>query len=380
MKHDVVVIGGGVVGLATAYNLAKKGVKGAVFEKGYVGCGSSTRNVSRFRVHFWSEENTRFAIESRKRLLNLGKMTKWNPLPVLGGYLWVIYDEDVMKAYRTNNDRMWSRLGIAGRIMERDEIREKYPYLNVEGVIGAFYGPQDGQVHHDFVTYGYCSAAIRHGFEVYEGADVKSIVVSGNSVTGISVNGKTIEAKKVVVCAGAWSNSILSSAGVQLPLVPERKELCVIEPFKRRIEPFIINTKMNFYVCQSIRGEVMGSIEYPMVKGIVELRNTLKWAARFSRVLVEMIPSLRYARMMRMWSGFYEVTPDHSHILGRDPDWPEGLYVGTGFSGHGFMMAPFAGEVLAENVAEDKVHPLMKPYLPTRFKEGKEIKETMVIG
>jgi sarcosine oxidase subunit beta len=93
-----------------------------------------------------------------------------------------------------------------------------------------------------------------------------------------------------------------------------------------------------------------------------------------------MIPSLRYARMMRMWSGFYEVTPDHSHILGRDPDWPEGLYVGTGFSGHGFMMAPFAGEVLAENVAEDKVHPLMKPYLPTRFKEGKEIKETMVIG
>jgi sarcosine oxidase subunit beta len=380
MKYDVVVVGGGVVGLATAYNLAKKGVKGAVFEKGYIGCGSSTRNASRFRVHFWSEENTRFATESRKRLLNLGKMTKWNPLPVIGGYLWVIYDEDMMKAYRTNNNTMWSRLGIAGRIMERDEVREKYPYLNMEGVIGAFYGPQDGQIHHDFVTYGYCSAAIRHGFEVYEGADAKSIIVSGNSVTGISVNGKTIEAKKVVVCAGTWSNNILSSAGVQLPLVPERKELCVIEPFKRKIEPLIINTKRNFYVGQSIRGEIMGSVEYPEVKGFVELRNTLKWAARFSRALVEMIPSLRYARMMRMWSGFYEVTPDHSHILGRDPDWPEGLYVGTGFSGHGFMMSPFAGEVLAENVAEDKVHPLMKPYLPTRFKEGKEIKETMVIG
>ncbi|MGC8932710.1 MAG: NAD(P)/FAD-dependent oxidoreductase [Candidatus Methanodesulfokora sp.] len=380
MKYDVVVIGGGVVGLATAYHLAKKGIKGAVFEKGYVGCGSTTRSASRFRVHFWSEENTRFAIESRKRMLSLAKMTKWNPLPITGGYLWVIYDEDVMRAYKTNNDTLWSKLGVAGRLMEREEVKEMYPYLNLEGVIGAFYGPQDGQVHHDFVTYGYCSAAMRNGFEVYEGADVQSIMVSGSSVAGVSVNGKVVKAKRVVVCAGAWSNNILSSAGVQLPMVPERKELCVTEPFKRRIEPLIINTKRNFYVGQSIRGEIMGSVEYPEVRGFVELRNTLKWAARFSRALVEMIPSLRYARMMRMWSGYYEVTPDHSHILGRDPDWPDGLYVGTGFSGHGFMMAPFAGEVLADYVAEDRVHPLMKPYLPTRFKEGREIKETMVIG
>jgi len=379
MKSDVVIIGGGIMGLATAYHLARLGLRGIVLEQGYVGYGSSTRNASHFRVHFWSPENTKFAIEGRRRLLKLSNELGWNPLPVMGGYLWLIYDEMTLKQFKESN-KMWNNLGVPGVILSKEEVEDRYKYLNTAGLLAAFYGPQNGKIHHDFVTYGYYKASLRLGFKVFEHVKVTSIIVSDGSVQGVKANGSIIETNKVVVCAGGWSNEVLSSINIKLPLIPERREIGVTEPFKIVIDPLIINTKSGVYVGQSIRGEIMGSIDYPDVKGIVNLSNTLQWMARYAKTLIELIPSLKYAKLMRVWSGYYETTLDHSHILGRDPEWPKGLYVGTGFSGHGFMMAPFAGEVLAEYIVNEKIHPLMEPYLPTRFKENKLIKETMVIG
>ncbi len=377
MKYEVVIIGGGIMGLATAYHLAKLGLKGAVFEQNYIGSGSSTRNTSRFRVHFFSPENTKFAIESRRRILNLAKELNWNPLPVVGGYLWLIHDEETLKQFKESN-KMWSSLGVAGIFMEEKEVKEKYKYLNTNGLIAAFYGPQDGRIHHDFVTYGYYEAALKLGFKVFEHKKVTSIVVSGSKVKGVKVGDAFVEANKIVVCAGAWSNEILSTIGIKLPLVPERREIGITEPFKITIEPLII--RGNTYVGQSSRGEVIGSGSYQIVKGLTPMTNTLQWVSLFAKNLMEIIPSLRYAKLLRMWSGYYEVTPDHSHILGDDPEWPSGLYVGTGFSGHGFMMSPFAAEALAEYIVDDKMHPLMKPFLYSRFKEEKLINETLVIG
>ncbi|MEM3833110.1 MAG: FAD-binding oxidoreductase [Thermoprotei archaeon] len=379
MKTDVIIIGGGIMGLATAYHLAKLGLKGIVFEQGYVGYGSSTRNASHFRVHFWSPENTKFAIEGRRRILKLATELSWNPLPIIGGYLWLIYDEKILRQFKEGN-KIWSSLGVPGVFMSREQVSEKYEYLNVDKLIAAFYGPQNGKIHHDFVTYGYYEALLKLGFKVFEHKKVSSIVVSSNAVQGVKVDDSFIEADKVVVCAGAWSNEILSTINIKLPLIPERREIGVTEPFKIIIDPLIINTKSGVYVGQSIRGEIMGSIDYPDVKGLTTLSNTLQWMSRYAKTLIEIIPSLKHAKLMRIWSGYYETTPDHSHILGSDPEWPKGLYIGTGFSGHGFMMAPFAGEVLAEYIVNEKIHPLMEPYLPTRFREEKLIKETMIIG
>ena len=153
------------------------------------------------------------------------------------------------------------------------------------------------------------------------------------------------------------------------------------EPMKPFIKPFLINTRLkSFYITQTARGEGIGSIDHPIVKGSLEYGNTLEFLREFSRAAISTIPALRKARMLRVWSGFYEVTPDHSHILGRNPEWPENLYVAGGFSGHGLLMAPFAGEVMADLLLEDRTHPLMKPYSPTRFEEEREIKETLIIG
>jgi len=117
-----------------------------------------------------------------------------------------------------------------------------------------------------------------------------------------------------------------------------------------------------------------------VVKGLLPLKNTLIWTKNWIKSITKVIPSLKYVRILRIWSGYYNVTPDHSHILGRDPEWPEGLFVNTGYSGHGFMMAPLAGKLLAEYIVTEKIPELMKPFLPTRFKEGKLVHETIVIG
>jgi sarcosine oxidase subunit beta len=116
------------------------------------------------------------------------------------------------------------------------------------------------------------------------------------------------------------------------------------------------------------------------MKDTFEYGNTLEFLKEYSRAAMHTIPALRKARVLRVWSGFYEVTPDHSHILGRSPEWPENLYIAAGFSGHGLLMAPFAGEAMADLLLENRITPLMEPFRPSRFEEGKQISEKLVIG
>ena len=381
MRTRVLVVGGGVLGLSIGYNLVKKGERDVlVIERKYIGNGSTTRCASAFRVHFWSDENTLFAIEARKRLLRAGDELNFNPLVETIGYMWLLYDEAILDAYRKRNTR-WSEFGIAGNLLAPEDVKEDHPYLNTEDMIGAFCGPQDGVLHHDFLMFGYRDAILNAGGRVLEYLDAKRLLMDGNRISGIETSAGSIEADKVVVAGGVWSNAILETVGARLPIVPERKEICVMEPMKPFIKTFLINTKLkSFYITQTARGEGIGSIDHPIVKGSLEYGNTLEFLREFSRAAISTIPALRKARMLRVWSGFYEVTPDHSHILGRNPEWPENLYVAGGFSGHGLLMAPFAGEVMADLLLEDRTHPLMKPYSPTRFEEEREIKETLIIG
>jgi sarcosine oxidase subunit beta len=377
----VLVVGGGIIGLSIAYNLVKKGERDVVvIDRRYVGSGSTTRCASGFRVHFWSDENTRFAIESRKRLMKAADELKLNPLVEKIGYVWLLHDEALLEAYRERNIR-WDQLGIAGRLLTPEEVNEAHPYINTEGMLGAFSGPQDGELHHDFLLYGYRDAILNGGGRILEYVDAKKLLLNGSKVKGVETSAAPIDADRVVVAGGVWSNQILETVGVRLPLKPERKEICVLEPMKLFIKGLFINTMVkSFYVTQTARGEAIGSLDHPIAKGSFEYGNTLQFLKEFSRAAISTIPAFRKARLLRVWSGFYEVTPDHSHILGRNPQWPENLYVSTGFSGHGLMMAPFTGEAMADLLLEDRTNPVMAPYSPSRFDEGKQIKETLIVG
>ena len=376
----VAIIGGGIAGLSTAYYLAKSRFGEVyVFEKGIIGYGSSTRNGARFRVHFWSEENSLFARESKKLLINFAKETGWNSLFDVSGYLWLIHNEQVLKEFRDKN-RMWSKIGVGGKILDIDELKKMFPYVKADNYVGAFYGPQDGKIHHDHIIYGYLHASKKLGAKIFTNTEVRKILVKNGEVVGLEIDGKVKKFDYVVVAAGVYSKKLLEGCGVEIPIEAQRKEIGVTDPVKYFINPLIIDSKTGAYFGQTLRGEVIGSIPKPKISGLVPLENTIVWLSSWAKAISKIVPVLKSLKILRIWSGFYAVTPDHSHILGRGEDWPDGLYVNTGYSGHGFMMAPLGGKLLAKYIATGEIHKLMKPFTPNRFKRREYIKEIMVIG
>ncbi len=375
----VVVIGGGVSGLSTAYHLARGGAEVVLLERGVIGYGASTRAGGGFRVHFWAEENVKFAVESRKRLLRLGRELGWNPVIERGGYLWLLKREEDIRRFR-EADKMWRRNGVGGRFLSPEELRERFPYLQVEDVAEGFLGPQDGKFHHDFITYGYYASALRLGAKILEGTEALSIITDERKVIGVETSRGGLDADAVVVAAAEETNTLLKPLGITLPIEPVRKEAAVTEPVQHMIEPLIIDWESNAYFTQTPRGEIIGGIDYPVKHGKIGLGTTLGAVSSWAKALTRRIPILRDLRVLRTWSGYYTMSTDSSHIMGRDEEWPEGLYVACGYSGHGFMMAPLVGELLARNILHGEVHELMRPFLPSRFREGRLIPEALVIG
>lgn len=369
------------MGLTTAYNIALQAERSiAVVEQGYVGSGASARNAAHFRTHFWAPENVRFAIKSIEKLMEFAPKIKRDLEVHRGGYLWLLYKEEEVEAYKEGNNKLWSKLSVAGKFLTPEEIREEYPYVNVEGVVAGFLGPQDGKLNPNLVSLSYYKKDKDLGVRILTHTKAQRILVEGNKVRGVQTNKGFIEAEKILVATGAWTNELMKTVDVHLPIEPERKEIGVTEPINHFITPLVISTKANAYIGQMLHGEVIGSIDYPIVKGLVPLVNTLDWLHAYANAASEIIPLVKHLMFLRAWSGYYAMTPDNSHILGREPEWPENLYVATGFSGHGFIMSCLAGELMAKNILYDETDNLMKPFLPTRFKEGKLIEEAMVIG
>ena len=385
MRVDIAIIGGGVIGLSIAYHLKKldKKRKIAVFERRYIGYGGSTRNASHFRVHFWTYENSLYASKSVEMLKKFGGETGWNPTIMLGGYLWLISDEKILRAFRNSNEKIWRKLGNPVEFLDIEEIKRRYPYINLDGFIGGVFGPQDGKLHHDIVVYGYARSFLKMDGEIYQYTPVTDILVKDNRVVGINLGNKTVETREVVVAAGEGSKILLEDIGIDLPIRIIRKELYVSEPYSLFLDPLVIDTREDsrgLYISQSPRGELMGSIDYPEAYNDFSHETTLTHYLEYSKLLGRLIPILRYSTIMRCWSGNYVSTPDNSHIMGRDDEWPEGLYVVTGFSGHGFMMAPYTGYLMAKYLIREEMPREMAPYTPDRFRKRKLLGETLVIG
>lgn len=381
MKSRVAIIGGGIVGLTVAYHMASQGERSVtVVEREYIASGASTRNAGHFRVHFYAPENVQFAIESIKGLMEFASKVEQDLEIHRGGYLWLLSEEKHVEAYKRNNKEVWSKFGVSGRILTSQEISEEYPYVNVEGVTAGFQGPQNGKVNPNLVSLKYYEKAKDLGVKFLTRIRAERIVAKGNKVIGVQTNKGFIGAEKVLIATGAWTNELMKTVDIVLPLELERKEIGVTEPINYFISPLVVSVESSAYVGQMLHGEVIGSIDYPVVKGLVPLVNTLDWFHAYANIASETIPSVKHLMFLRSWAGYYCVSPDNSHILGRDPEWHENLYIATGFSGHGFMMSDFAGEMVAKNILYDKIDKRMKPFLPTRFKEGRLIEETLVVG
>jgi sarcosine oxidase subunit beta len=343
---DIIIVGGGVNGMACAYNLARRGMKDiVVLERGYPGCGATGRCGGGIRQQWGLEENVILARESVKIFENLSAELGYNIFFRQGGYLMLLYDESE-KALVQKTIPMQNRLGVPTRLLGLRETAEIAPGLNLEGVLGAAFCPTDGTAYPYAVLWGYAEAARKHGASVYVHTPVESVTRNNGTFT-VQANGTTFEAPRLLNTAGAFTRDVARMLGVEIPTHPVKHEIAVTEPLKSFLSPMVISVKYGFYFSQSLRGEIVGGIGLDNEPSSHSSKSSPEFLFKYARALRNVFPSLGKARIIRQWAGSYDMSPDHRPIVG-GVDGLDGYYHACGFSGHGFMLSPIVSRLMAE--------------------------------
>jgi sarcosine oxidase subunit beta len=379
-RAEVVIVGAGIMGLAIAYNLARNhGVSDVlVLDKGYLCSGASGRNGGGVRAQFSSEENIRLMQESIRICRDFAHEMKINVWLRQGGYLFLVRNE----AGRRTLERsvaVQNECGLGTRLLAPREAQQIVPELSIEGVIAASYNPDDGVVFPWPFVWGYAHAAQKLGVEIATFTEVKGFRTRGRRIEAVVTDKGEIRTRKVVNAAGAWSPEVARLLGVELPNHPHRHEICSTEPLKLWLRPLVADLSNGLYFSQSMRGEIVGGISNRDVPPGLDMGSSHKFLALYGRALVRTCPILGSVKVLRQWAGCYDLTPDANPIVG-EVDEVEHFYQASGFMGHGFMMAPVMGRLIAQHVADGADLPLFRRWNLRRFKEGRLLQESMIIG
>ncbi len=349
-RAECVIIGGGVVGTAVAYYLAKGGMTDTVLvEASYLSSGATGRCGGGIRQQWSTEANTRLAIESVRAFSTLEEELDADIEFLQGGYLVLAYtDEDVEQFER--NVRLQRKLGLDVESLAPDEIRARVvPELNTEGVRMATWCPSDASANPFLTTVAYADAARRLGVEMELFNPVRSVLTEGGRVTGVATERGTISTPRVVNAAGCHSVEIAKTAGIDLPITPYRRQILVTEPLERFLHPMIISFSLGIYFRQTKHGSIIGGFGDPDEPAGFNQASSLEFLTTMSGKLSFLMPRLRSVKVVRQWGGVYDLTPDAQPILG-ETDGVEGLFQASGFSGHGFMIAPKVAMLVADTV------------------------------
>jgi glycine/D-amino acid oxidase-like deaminating enzyme len=379
---DVVVVGGGVVGVSVAYHLAAGGAGRVLLleREEALGTGSTGACAGGFRHQFSSEVNIRLSLVSVPMILSFQE-THGIPLDLRqDGYLFLVRTQSVWSAFRTAADLQRS-LGVDAQLLTPDRVAELVPGIDMEGVIGASYCPDDGIADPSGLTAGYATAARRAGAEIQTGVPVLKIEMEGGSVTGVSTGSGPVAAPVVVDAAGPWAGLLAQSCGVELPIEPIPRNVVVTGPFPGAPErrTLVIDAETSFYFHREGPGVLMGM-------GSARERPSFDTSVDESFVADELLPTairvfppLERAGIARTWCGLYEMTPDRHPILGA-VDRPAGLFLACGFSGHGFQHAPVVGKLLAEMIVDGEARSVDVSALALdRFARGELVREAHVV-
>lgn len=379
-KADVVIVGAGIMGLATAYNLARRhGVtRVVVVDKGYLCGGASGRNGGGIRAQFSSEENIRLMQESIAICRELAGELKINVWFRQGGYLFVVRSA-AGRATLEESAALQRSCGLATRVLTPAEAKKVVPELDVSGVTAATYNPDDGVVFPWPFIWGYAAAARELGVRILTHTEVLGFDTLGKTITGVRTSRGTIATSRVVNACGAWSPEVARMLGVTLPNKPHRHEICSTEPLKPWLTPLVADLSNGLYFSQSMRGEIVGGVSNDDVPEGLDMRSSMTFLGLYGRALVRACPVLGAVKVLRQWAGCYDLTPDASPIVGQVDEVDE-FYQCSGFMGHGFMMAPVIGRLMAQHVAKGTHLPMFERWALRRFREGRLLSERMIIG
>ena len=376
-RAETVIIGGGIMGLALAWHLAGQGQKPLVLERGYLCAGASGRNGGGVRAQWTTPTLIDLAKESITFMDHFAQELGINIWLRKGGYLFLAEDDETVRRIEAGA-ALQRRHGLSTRIVTPGEAGELVPELDTSRFLAASWNPDDGVVFPWPFLWGYADGARKRGAQIETFTQVTGLDVEAGHIRGVRTDRGRVATGRVVIASGAWSPQVAKLAGVSLPNQPYRHEIVSSEPLKPFLGPLVSNLGSGLYFSQSMRGEIVGGMGDPLEPPGMNQQSSLRFLARYSRALTELLPRVGAVKLLRQWAGCYDVTPDHSPILGETPQ-VAGLLQMSGFVGHGFMMAPAVARRMADWMggAQDE---MFERYALGRFAEGRLEHESFIIG
>ncbi|MBI2461144.1 MAG: FAD-dependent oxidoreductase [Candidatus Rokubacteria bacterium] len=369
-RYDVVIIGGGVHGLATAYYLGRAGVRDVcVLEKSYLGSGASGRNTAIIRSNYRTPEGVSFYDESVKLYERLAADLGYNLLFSQQGHLTLAHTDSAINGLRVRAE-VNQLMGVESRLIWPEEIQRLVPALDLSPrprypVLAALYHPPGGIIRHDAVVWAYARGADRMGIAIHPFTEAVGIGTSNGQVTSVLTSRGEIRAGVVVNATAGFCSTVAKMVGLHLPIVTHPLQAFVTEPLKPFLDKVIVSATLHVYVSQTDRGElVIGSEIDPYSS--YSSRSTLPFLEATAAHTLELFPCLRRVRVLRQWAGICDMTPDYSPILGEVPGL-KGFILDVGWGTYGFKAGPVAGKRIAELIATGRTPELIKPFSLTRF-------------
>jgi len=374
---DVVIVGGGIVGVSIAYYLGNMGAKNVVLlEKDLIGEGSTGLCAGGIRRQWTTEVNMHFALKAFEIFQNFEDEFGIDPEFHQIGYLFLATSQEELEIFKENVE-FQNRFGVPSQIFTREEVKKGWPFLNTEDVFGGAFCDTDGYAGPYEVTEGIARGARRHGVEILENTEVTSIEVEGDRIVSVTTTGGRVETPIVVNAAGPYAAKVGRMAGIDIPVKPIRRQLFVTDAFPM-IPPSIpltIDHKQNFYFRREGQSVLFSGPQDE--EPSFNLSTYFDAMVETAEKATHRAPVFKDARIARGWAGLYEISPDNHAILGSVPE-VEGLILANGFSGHGFQHGPAVGIVIAELILNGRAETInIDPLALGRFREGKMVKERL---
>lgn len=376
--YDVIIIGAGGHGLATAYYLAKEhGITNvAVLEKGWLGGGNTARNTTIVRSNYLWDESAAIYEKSLQLWEGLSQDINYNVMLSQRGVLNLAHNlGDVREGVRRVNANRLN--GVDAEWLDADGVKEFCPIINISKdarhpVLGATLQRRGGVARHDSVAWGYARAADARGVDIIQNCEVTGITRDGGKVIGVETSRGYIGAKKVAVVAAGHSSVVANMAGLRLPVESHPLQALVSEPIKPVIDCVVMSGAVHVYVSQSDKGELVMGAGVDSFNSYGQ-RGSFHVIEHQLGACLELFPIFSRVRMMRTWGGIVDVCPDASPIISKTP--VDGLYFNCGWGTGGFKATPGSGWAFAHTVARDEPHKLNAPFTLSRFETGALIDE-----